>query len=132
MLTVREIKDGFQLVFPKEVMGQLGFKDKDKVEFEIKEDGIFLKAKHPQANQVGEAAFQNDTLEEIKRKMQKRVGLTKDEMEIAAQAGLIRRDQFSYWTAEIQERLKGAEEDFEAGRTTRVKNVEELSAYIEG
>jgi len=29
MLTIREIKDGFQLVFPKEVMGQLGFKDKD-------------------------------------------------------------------------------------------------------
>jgi len=88
MLTVREIKDGFQLVFPKEVMGQLGLKDKDKVEFEIKEDGILLKAKHPQANRVGEVAFQNDTLEEIKRKMQKRVGLTKDEMEIAAQAGL--------------------------------------------
>ena len=121
MLTVREVKDGFQLVFPKEVMGQLGFKDKDKVEFEIKEDGILLKKK-----------YHTGTLDEIKRKMQKRVGLTIDEMEIAAQAGLIRRDQFSYWTAEIQARLKRAEEDFIAGRTTRVKNVEELNAYIEG
>lgn len=121
MLTVREIKDGFQLVFPKEVMGQLGFKDKDKVDFEIKEDGILLKAKH----YIG-------TLDEIKRKLQERVGLTKDEMEIAAQAGLIKRDQFSYWTAETQARLKRAEEDFEAGRTTRVKNVEEFSDYIEG
>jgi len=119
MLTVREIKDGFQLVFPKEVMGQLGLKDKDKVEFEIKEDGILLKAKH-----------RSESLEEIKRKMQKRAGLTKDEMEIAAQAGLIRRDQFSYWTAEIQERLKRAEEDFDAGRTTRVKNVEELTLML--
>jgi len=72
------------------------------------------------------------TLDEIKRKMQERVGLTKDEMEIAAQAGLIRRDQFPYWIAETQARLKRAEEDFEVGRTTRVKNVEEFSDYIEG
>jgi len=121
MLTIREIKDGFQLIFPKEIMGQFGFKDEDKVEFEIKEDGILLKAKHHTV-----------TLDEMKRKMRERVGLTMDEMEIAAQAGLIRRDQFSYWTAETQERLKKAEEDFESGRTTRVKNIEEISAYIEG
>ncbi len=81
MLTVRKIKDVFQLVFPKEIMGQLGFKDKDKVDFEIKEYGILLKAKH-----------RNETLNEIKKKMRERVGLTKDEMEVAAPTGLIRRD----------------------------------------
>jgi hypothetical protein len=64
--------------------------------------------------------------------MWERVGLTKDEMEIAAQAGLIRRDQFSYWTAETQARLKRAEEYFESGRITRVKDVEGFSDHIEG
>lgn len=121
MLTVREIKNGFQLVLPKEVMGQLGVRDKDKVEFEIKKDGILLKYQS-----------RSDLLDKIKRKMQERVGLTKDEMEIAARAGLIRHDQFSYWAAEVQGRLKEAEEDFEDDRTTRVKNVEELIDQIEG
>ncbi|TEU14598.1 MAG: hypothetical protein E3J21_15435 [Anaerolineales bacterium] len=55
-------------------------------------------------------------IEDIKRKMRERTGLTIEEMEIAADLGLIRRDQFWHWTPESQVSIKEGLEDLEAGR----------------
>ncbi len=65
-------------------------------------------------------------IEDIKRKMRERTGLTIEEMEIAADLGLIRRDQFWHWTPEGQASMKRGLEDLEAGRYETCDSVDDL------
>jgi transcriptional regulator with XRE-family HTH domain len=65
---------------------------------------------------------------DIERKMRERAGLTLEEMEIAADLGLIRRDQFWHWTPESQASMRRGLEDLEQGRYETFDSVDELFA----
>jgi antitoxin component of MazEF toxin-antitoxin module len=99
------------------MLKQLGLKEGDKVETRLK-----VKTKEliitPKKNGI--------SLRTIKRKMKEHTGLTREEMEIAAEAGLIRRDQFYHWTPESQQELKEIEADYDAGKFKRFTSLEAL------
>ena len=72
-------------------------------------------------------------LEKVKRKIQAiqenliaSKGLTRREVDIAAQAGLIDKDQRWWWMEEWQAGEREAEEDIQAGRVKGPMTVEEL------
>jgi hypothetical protein len=68
---------------------------------------------------------------QIKQKMREHEGLTHTEMEIAADLGLIDREQFWYWTPETQAQVLRAEEDLEAGRQMVFDSVDDLFAALD-
>lgn len=68
---------------------------------------------------------------QIKRKMHERMGLTHAEMDIAADLGLIARDQFWHWTPESQAQMRQAEADMQAGRYDSFESVDELLADLD-
>jgi hypothetical protein len=72
-----------------------------------------------------------DEIARIEQKMQDHEGLTHTEMEIAADLGLIDREQFWYWTAETQAQVRRAEEDLEAGRQKAFDSVDDLFAALD-
>ena len=53
------------------------------------------------------------------------------EMEIAADLGLIVRDQFWYWTPESQAQVRRAEADLQAGRYETFESVDDLLADLD-
>jgi hypothetical protein len=67
----------------------------------------------------------------IQQKMRDRVGLTLAEMEIAADLGWIRRDQFWHWTPESQAQMQQAEADLAAGRYETFESVDDLFAALD-
>ncbi len=68
---------------------------------------------------------------QIKQKMREHEGLTHTEMEIAADLGLIDREQFWYWTPETQAQVRRAEADLEAGRHETFESVDDLFAFLD-
>ena len=68
---------------------------------------------------------------QVKQKMREHVGLSHTEMEIAADLGLIVRDQFWYWTPESQAKVRLAEADLQAGRYETFESVDELLADLD-
>ena len=67
---------------------------------------------------------------QIKQKMRECTGLSHTEMEIAADLGLIARDQFWYWTPENQAQVHRAEADLKTGRYDTFDSVDELFADL--
>lgn len=75
---------------------------------------------------------QSDSLSsQIKQKMRDHEGLTHTEMEIAADLGLIDREQFWYWTPETQAQVRRAEADLKAGRYETFESVDDLFAALD-
>ena len=67
---------------------------------------------------------------QIERRMREHTGLSHAEMEIAADLGLIARDQFWYWTPETQAQMHRAEADLKAGRYDTFASVDDLFAHL--
>ena len=65
-------------------------------------------------------------IEAIQKDLSQSVGLTQEEAEIAAEAGLIADEQKWWWTEAWQEGEREAEEDIKAGRVSPPMTVEEM------
>jgi hypothetical protein len=72
-----------------------------------------------------------DEIAQIKQKIHEHTGLGHGEMEIAADLGLIARDQFWYWTPETQAQVLQAEADLKAGHYQTFESVDELLADLD-
>ena len=57
-------------------------------------------------------------------------GLTRDEVDVAAKAGLIDTDQRYWWTEEWQEGEREAERDIRVGRVETFETPEEFLAHL--
>jgi len=59
--------------------------------------------------------YSEETILSIKKKMKSHAGLLPEEMEIAANIGLIERHQFANWTPERQREWREMEEEYKRG-----------------
>jgi len=76
--------------------------------------------------------FDVPIIDRILKKMKTHTGLTEEEMNIAADAGLIDWEQRYFWTPEWQEKEKKAEEEIKQGHAGRpLSSVEELQQYLD-
>jgi hypothetical protein len=75
--------------------------------------------------------IRSDEVARIEQKIQEHEGLTHSEMEIAADLGLIDREQFWYWTPEAQAQVRDAEADLAAGRYETFGTVDDLFAALD-
>jgi hypothetical protein len=67
----------------------------------------------------------------IQRDLANSKGLTREEVDVAAKAGLIDPDQRYWWTEEWQEGEREAERDIEAGRTSvPFEKAEDILAHL--
>ena len=119
MSTLTKKRAGLKITLPQSVVEKFGFESEKDIDLVVMQEGALLKPKN-----------KTKMLSEIKEKMEERVGLTKDEMEIAARAGLIDRDQFYYWTPEWQKGVKKSEEDYKAGRYKELKDLKDLDTDL--
>lgn len=117
MSTLTKKKAGLKITLPQSVVDKFCFESDKDIDIEIMQEGILIKPKK-----------QIKILSEIKKKIKEKVGLTKDEMAIAAHAGLIDQKQFYYWTPEWQESVDKSEQDYKEGRYKEVENIEDFIA----
>lgn len=70
-------------------------------------------------------------VERIRRDLLHAKGLTKEEVEVAAKAGLVDPDQKYWWTEEWQKGERAAEADIRAGRVQAFSSKEEFLSGLE-
>ena len=129
-----------QITIPKEVFQALHLEVGDFLEIKIKNGNAMLIPKKlidkkplpklsPEEQQLLESAKKK--IQAIQEDLINSQGLTREEAEIAAKAGLIDPEQMYWWLESWQEGEREAQRDIEAGRFSPVfDNADDAIAYL--
>jgi len=135
-MPLRKVRKFYQVSLPARLSKKFGIAEGDYVEMEETEDGILVKPVTV-TERVPAARLtlkEQRILEKARAKMAKikvdlasAKGLTKEEVRVAAKAGLIDLEQGWWWLEPWQKKERDAEADVKAGRVSGpFENVEEL------
>ena len=128
-----------QVTIPKEVFEALGLEAGDFLDAKAEAGRIILipkrlaaKAPAPRLSPAEQKILirAKAKIERIQGDLLKAKGLTREEVRVAAKAGLIDPDQSYWWTEEWQRGERAAERDVRAGRVKTFSSVEELVSNL--
>jgi AbrB family looped-hinge helix DNA binding protein len=128
-----------QVTIPKEVFEALGLEAGDFLDAKAEAGRIILipkrlaaKAPAPRLSPAEQKILirAKAKIERIQGDLLKAKGLTREEVRVAAKAGLIDPDQSYWWTEEWQRGERAAERDVLAGRVKTFSSVEELVSNL--
>lgn len=128
-----------QVTIPKEVFEALGLEAGDFLDAKAEAGRIILipkrlaaKAPAPRLSPAEQKILirAKAKIERIQGDLLKAKGLTREEVRVAAKAGLIDPDQSYWWTEEWQGGERAAERDVRAGRVKTFSSVEELVSNL--
>lgn len=135
-MPLRKVRKFYQISLPANLSKKFGIAEGDYVEMEETPEGILVKPvtvikRIPAARLTPK---EQNLLEKASRKIAKinanlvsAKGLTKDEANVAAKAGLIASEQSWWWLEPWQKREREAEKDMKAGRVSGpFESVEDL------
>src|SRR3990172_7596565 len=128
-----------QVTIPKEVFEALGLEAGDFLDAKAEAGRIILipkrlaaKVPAPRLSPAEQKILirAKAKIERIQGDLLKAKGLTREEVRVAAKAGLIDPDQSYWWTEEWQRGERAAERDVRAGRVKTFSSVEELVSSL--
>ena len=128
-----------QVTIPKEVFEALGLEAGDFLDAKAEAGRIILipkrlaaKVPAPRLSPAEQKILirAKAKIERIQGDLLKAKGLTREEVRVAAKAGLIDPDQSYWWTEEWQRGERAAERDVRAGRVKTFSSVEELVSNL--
>jgi len=128
-----------QVTIPKEVFEALGLEAGDFLDAKAEAGRIILipkrlaaKVPAPRLSPAEQKILirAKAKIERIQGDLLKAKGLTREEVRVAAKAGLIDPDQSYWWTEEWQRGERAAERDVRAGRVKNFSSVEELVSSL--
>lgn len=95
-----------------------------KREFRIKDDTPLYFEK--QEGKIIIMPYSEEIISRIKEKIKNRTGLLPEEMDIAANVGLINRHQFANWTPKKQKEWKEMEQEYKRGEYKEFSSIKEF------
>jgi AbrB family looped-hinge helix DNA binding protein len=134
-----KIKTKGQITLPKQVRDSLGLSEGDLIEVDVRNGrGVILPKRGAAVTAPKLSPREQQALRRAKKKiaainedMIHSRGLTREEADMAAKAGLIDPDQTWFWLEEWQKGERQAERDIKAGRTSGpFTTAKELIAHL--
>jgi len=131
-LISRKIGRKFQITIPLEIRREIGLKEGDYVDFEVKRKRVSLRFRKarlsPREMEILKTA--EEKIKRINEDMINSKGLTLEEANAAARAGIIDYDQRYWWMEEWQKGEREAEKDIRAGRVRSFEDAESLISHL--
>lgn len=129
MYRIERAEDHFRLLLPLSLMEKFGFREGDDFQVEERQEGIFLMPTKGRTEILKRA---KEKIARINEDILHSEGLTLEEVNAAAKAGMIAYDQRDWWMEEWQKKEREIEKEIGEGKEKRFKSAKDLITHLHG
>ncbi len=129
MYRIEKVRDHFRILLPLGLMEKSGFREGDDFEVEERQEGIFLMPIRGSSEILKRA---KEKIAGINEDLLHSKGLTLEEVNAAAEAGIIAYGQRGWWMEEWQKEEREIEKEIGEGKEKRFKSAKDLITHLHG